>query len=191
MTRTMTRTTTETIPERVQKLVDENPDIREVRMELVRLNIEMARLQSELSQELAKSSDVDGLVDLIESGNELSPTDSADRIKILKDQCEAYRLAICRAERRRTDILKTIEKEFCGEFAAEHRLKIGALLETMASLSDQVDDLSTIPNVLRGNGLGGDPSVFPLWHHAEMMRVKKQLQYFGHNYQLFLNGDSQ
>lgn len=180
----------ESIGDRVRAKIAEDEEHAEIVAEITRLRCEQAAVQAELDQAMARATDVDSLVDQIEAGQELRPEDSV-RIQMLRDQCRAYALAVQRAERRRQEILAVISQEQCEEFAALHRSRLEKMVETMASMSQQIDALPQIPNILKGHGLGGDPTVYPIFHWNELMQLKPKFNHFSRGYQIFLSGGDQ
>lgn len=187
-----TRTASTENPTSIQAMaaaaIKDSDEFREVSAELTRLRIETATLQAELDRELARATDVDGLVDRIESGEELSATDCADRIRVLRDQIKAYGLASARAERRRKEVLQQISDEHRHEFERLHSERMQKLVDTFQSLGEQIDRLGEIPAVLRGHELGGDSSRFPTFHFSELQPLKHRLGFFAQSYRQFLNG---
>jgi len=178
--------TAESIADRVKQEIAASEEFREVELELVRLHTEQASSRSSLDQVRAASSDVDSLVDRIESGEELRPSDSADRIRVLEDLSRAYSLAIQRAERRKRDVLGSIGRG-CDDLAAEHIERLKSMAATMRSMEAQVRQMAEIPATMQRFGVSPD-NRFPIPHHNDLQAIRPRLKHFLSGYDLFLNG---
>ena len=175
MTRTKTtKATNATIDDRVRQLVSQSIDPSECLAEKRRLEMERSSLQAQLDTEKARASDVDSLVDRIESGEQLTSRDAADRIKVLKDQCAAYDLAISRADRRWKESLGKLSEEIRPEFAAEHAARLETFCQTVEDLCDQIDALPQIPSVLASHGLTADCRHFPTFRWNALRQLRHQ-----------------
>jgi seryl-tRNA synthetase len=148
--------------------------------ELNRLKAERAKRIAQRDQLQSELGDVSELVARIENGDELSPDDSADRMRILKDQIQAFDVAINRAEQNRQRVLREISEEIGEPHRLEHVARVERLVDALRTAAVEGSKLREIPKMLLQNGIEADPRRFPQNHSSELIDLGHKLKHIAH-----------
>ena len=156
--------------------------------EVARLTAERAKRQTSLDQLQSELGDLGELVAKIESGDQLSADDAADKVQILRDQIQAFTIAIGRAEQNRTRVLRRLSAEISEPFRAQHAARIQRLAEALQIVAEETELLREIPSELQRAGLEVDHRFFPLRHLSTLVELRPRLKYLAND--LILKGEN-
>lgn len=187
--KTKDRKKTETIAERVQSAIRESEE-PQVAAEIERLNAELHQVELQISELLAEGTDVERMAAaLIEKGEKPDAKANGERVRLMRQQAEAYRLAISRAERKRGQILASVSEQHAETFQAEHNRRLKGLVTSLDEFCSGILSLSFVPNVLRSNGLQADALHFPTPCADELVQLRHRLQHVRRSISEFVSGD--
>lgn len=177
-----------TLRDKVRATVNANEDYTEAVTELHRLQTERMQLEAKHEQLQAALQDTDSLVAKIEAGAQLTADDTADEIRVLRQQITAYRTAENRAEQRRRKILRDISAEVSAEFAGLHRQRVQSLVDALAGVVNSVQELNEVPAALAAAELSVDLYRFPMFHRDELVQLGHRLQHLSEKHHKWLQG---